>query len=229
MLVKKNYGEQDPINGINSTNVKKIKDDIDSLLSVKNQEESLLGNAKEFTILGIEHILIGLDHILFVLSFVLVLASWRKILSMVTTFTVAHSLTLILAGNNILTLSGKIVEPIIAFSIAYMAITTVFLKKIPFFQKMHSKLGIIFLFGLFHGLGFAGVFSELQISAKYFLSSLLFFNVGVEIGQIMILLFVVPVLILLKKSNKRVYDIVVKVIASIISLLAVFWVIERLF
>lgn len=208
--------------------VEKIKKNTELILSVKGDNVSFLDNAKEFTKLGVEHILIGLDHILFVLSLILILAPWRKILAMITTFTIAHSLTLILAGSSVLALSGKVVEPIIAFSIAYMAITSVFLKKIPFFRKGHNKIGVIFLFGLFHGLGFAGVFSELHIPANQYLPSLLFFNVGVEIGQILILLIALPVIYLLSK-NKKIYETSIKVFAGIISLLALFWVIERLF
>ncbi len=208
--------------------IQNITDDARLILSTRDKNRSFLKNARDFTILGVEHILIGLDHILFVISLVLILLPWRKILSMVTTFTIAHSLTLILAGSGILTLSGRIVEPIIAFSIAYMAITTVFLKHITFFQKMHSRLSVIFVFGLFHGLGFAGVFSDLQIPADKYLSSLLFFNVGVEIGQVLILVLVVPLLILLNK-NEKLYEITTKIFACIISLLAIYWVVQRVF
>lgn len=209
-------------------NIQKVENTAKTIISARNPEKPFFQNAKDFIILGIKHILGGLDHILFVISLVLVLLPWRKIISMVTTFTIAHSLTLILAGTSILAVSSKIVEPIIAFSIAYMAITTVFFKKIAFFQKMHSRIGVIFIFGLFHGLGFAGIFSDLHIPTNNYLSSILFFNVGVEIGQILILLSIVPLLILLKR-NKKIYDISIKVFASVISLLAIFWVIQRIF
>jgi len=205
-----------------------MRKDLALLLSPKEQNKTFFQNAKDFIVLGIEHILIGLDHILFVVSLVLVLLPWKKILSMVSVFTIAHSLTLILAGSNILTLSAKVVEPIIAFSIAYMAITTVFLKNIGFFQKLHGKIGTIFLFGLFHGLGFAGVFSDLKIPSDKYLSSLLFFNVGVEVGQILILIVVVPALIYLSR-NEKVYDVFTKSVAAVISLLSIFWLIQRIF
>ncbi len=184
--------------------------------------------AKNYIILGIEHILIGLDHILFVISLVLILPPWRRILGMVTTFTLAHSITLILGGTNILTLSGKIVEPIIAASIAYMAITTVFIsKKYPWFAKAHARLGVIFLFGLFHGLGFAGVFADVAPETNRLLPSLLFFNVGVEIGQLMILALFVPFLWALKHFKLDRYF--VPVFAVIISTLALWWVVTRIF
>jgi len=184
--------------------------------------------AKNYVVLGVEHILIGLDHILFVMSLVLLLPTWRRILKMVTAFTLAHSVTLILGGTNILTLSGKIVEPIIAASIAYMAITTVFLsKKYPWFANAHTSIGVIFLFGLFHGLGFAGVFAEVAPDASRLLPSLLFFNVGVEIGQIIILAFFVPFLWALKHFKLDRYFVPVFAIA--ISALAIWWVIIRVF
>lgn len=184
--------------------------------------------AKNYIVLGVEHILIGLDHILFVMSLVLLLPPWRRVLAMVTTFTAAHSITLILGGTNFLTLSGKIVEPIIAASIAYMAITTVFLsKKYPWFAKAHTSLGVIFLFGLFHGLGFAGVFADVAPEASRLLPSLLFFNIGVEVGQIIILALFMPFLWALKHFKLDRYFIPVFAVA--ISILAVWWVVTRIF
>ncbi len=184
--------------------------------------------AKNYVILGVEHILIGLDHILFVMSLVLLLPTWKHILKMVTAFTLAHSLTLILGGTNLLTLSGKIVEPIIAASIAYMALTTVFLsKKYPWFAKAHTSLIVIFVFGLFHGLGFAGVFADVAPTVDKLLPSLLFFNIGVEIGQILILLLFVPFLWALKHFKLDRYF--VPVFAVAISTLALWWVVIRVF
>lgn len=184
--------------------------------------------AKNYIVLGIQHILAGLDHILFVISLVLLLPPWRQILKMVTAFTLAHSVTLILGGTNILTLSAKVVEPIIAASIAYMAITTVFLrKKYPWFASAHASLAVIFIFGLFHGLGFAGVFAEVAPEVSRLLPSLLFFNVGVEIGQLIILAAFVPFLWSLKHFKLDRYF--VPIFAALISVLALWWVIVRIF
>lgn len=134
--------------------------------------------AKNYVKFGVQHILGGLDHVLFVMALVLLLPPWRRILLMVTAFTLAHSITLILGGTEILTLSAKIVEPIIAVSIAYVAMTTVFLsKKYPWFADQHNRLLVIFVFGLFHGLGFAGVFTESAPEAANLMPSLLFFNI----------------------------------------------------
>ena len=201
----------------------------EKILEISNvKEKTFLENSIDFICLGIVHILRGPDHILFVISIVLVLLPIRKIALMVTTFTLAHSVTFILAGSEILVLSAKIVEPIIALSIAYMDITTVFLKNIKFFQKMHSRLGVIFTFGLFHGLGFASVFSDIEIPSDNALPSLLFFNVGVEFGQILILLPVVLTLILIKKDEK-IYESFIEIIAGFISVIAIFWFLQRIF
>jgi len=201
-----------------------------SELSVEsvNENKPFLQNTIDFIALGIKHILIGPDHILFVISIVLVLLPIRKILLMVSTFTLAHSLTFILAGTEVITLSSKIVEPIIALSIAYMAITTVFFKNVKFFGKIHSRLSVIFIFGLFHGLGFASMFNDLQIPSNRTLSSLVFFNVGVEIGQMLILLLVIPILLLVKK-NKEINETFTEIIATLISIIAIFWFIQRIF
>lgn len=184
--------------------------------------------AKNYIILGFEHILAGLDHILFVISLVLLLPPWRRILALVTTFTVAHSLTLILGGTKLLTLSSSVVEPLIAASIAYVAITTVFLgTRYPWLKHAQARLGVVFLFGLFHGLGFAGVFEAVAPERSQLLPSLLFFNIGVELGQIMVLLVFVPFLWSLKHFKIDRY--VVPVLAVLISTLALWWLGVRLF
>ena len=137
--------------------------------------------------MGIEHILVGLDHILFVLTLLLVFVSIGEISKLATVFTVAHSLTLILAGTGLLVLSLAFVEPIIALSIACMAIATVFFSSCPIMKRYGVKTSLVFFFGLFHGLGFVGLLLELSIPADTFLSSLLVFNVEIEIGQLIII------------------------------------------
>lgn len=202
-----------------------IKDDVEMILALREETNKPFSeNAKDFFIMGIEHIVFGFDHVLFVISLLLAFLPWRKILLMVTIFTVSHSITFLLAGNQVLTLSPSIVEPIIALSIAYMAITTVFFKHIPFFKAGHSSMAIIFLFGLFHGLGFAGVFAELNIPTQNYISSLLFFNIGIEAGQVIIILLALPLLYIMRKDK---YSI--KILAACIAALALYWAIERIF
>jgi len=184
--------------------------------------------AKNYIRLGVEHILEGIDHVLFVMVLVLLLPSWKKILAMVTTFTIAHTVTLLLGGTHILTLSATIVEPLIAASIAYFAITSVFLRdKFPWLESQNNRLLTIFIFGLFHGLGFAGVFEAVAPDGDRLLASLLFFNVGVEIGQLIILAIWVPILYLIYKFKFDKY--LIPIFAAAVSVLALAWMWERLF
>lgn len=182
-------------------------------------------NAYAFVVLGIEHILAGLDHILFVLALLLTFSTLRCTLKSITAFTIAHSVTLILAGSNILVLSSRVVEPIIAFSIAFVAIGTVFFRHLQFFSSMKTKVSMIFLFGLFHGLGFAGVLKAFAIPQGRFVSSLLFFNVGIELGQILIILVCLPMIYALRKKSW--YPTAIKWVAGLISLVAIVWFLER--
>lgn len=201
------------------------KEDIVNI--VKNNNTNFFDNSFDFLKLGVEHILSGPDHILFVLSLLLVLVSIKEILKLTGTFTIAHSITLILAGSGILTLSSKIVEPLIALSIAYVAVSTVFLKHKPFFSSEKNKLISIFFFGLFHGLGFAGLLEDVALPKDRLISSLLGFNIGIEVGQLLIVLVAIPLLFLTK--NKPWHDRMVQVIAIIIALLGTFWAIQRIF
>ncbi|HQV55828.1 MAG TPA: HupE/UreJ family protein, partial [Chitinophagaceae bacterium] len=114
--------------------------------------------------LGYKHILpLGLDHILFVLSLFLFSADLKKVLWQSLAFTVAHSVTLGLAVYDVITISPNIVEPLIALSIMYVALENIFAKKLK-----ASRIGIIFLFGLIHGLGFASVLNSLGLPKDAF-------------------------------------------------------------
>ena len=203
----------------------KVKSDQD-IIDLVSQDTSFFDNAFDFVKLGINHILSGPDHILFVLSLLLVFASFITILKYTSTFTVAHSITLILAGSGVLALSSRIVEPVIALSIAVVALTTVFLQKNKYFGKEKAKLGIIFFFGLFHGLGFAGLLQDIAVPDDKFLSSLISFNIGVEIGQLFIVSLALPVIYLFR--NKAWYPKAVKIAAGIIASIAIFWFFERI-
>lgn len=197
------------------------------LLDVKNGRLSLGENLRLFISLGIFHILEGIDHVLFVLTLLLVTVPWRRLVAMITTFTIAHSITLVFAGLGVITVSPKVVEPIIALSIAYMALTSVFLSRYAFFGNFHSRLGVIFLFGLFHGLGFASVFDGLRVAPADYISSLAFFNIGVEVGQIIIVLLAVPVLMFISKKPSL-HKVFVQVSALMICAMALYWFFERL-
>lgn len=203
----------------------KDKDEVIKLISQRGT--SFFDNFKDFVKLGVGHILSGPDHILFVLTLVLVFVSIREILKLTSTFTVAHSITLVLAGTGILTLPSRIVEPLIAASILYVAITSVFFAGRKFIGENRGKIVMVFFFGLFHGLGFAGLLKEINIPTDRFVSSLLAFNIGIELGQLTILAIVLPPIYYFR--DRPWYSTVIKVIAAIISLIALFWIIQRIF
>jgi len=138
----------------------------------------------DFLALGFTHILpLGLDHILFVLGLFLLGGGFRSLLKQVTAFTIAHSLTLALAMLDILRLPSRVVEPLIALSIAYVAIENLYRRDVNRWRWL-----VVFGFGLIHGLGFAGVLEELGLPAGRFLPALVGFNLGVEGGQLSVLL-----------------------------------------
>jgi len=134
--------------------------------------------------LGFEHIVpMGYDHILFVLGLCLLGTQMRPLLLQVTAFTVAHSITLALSLTGVVALSARVVEPLIALSIAYVAIENLFRARLG-----PMRVAVVFGFGLVHGLGFAGVLREVGIPADQFWTVLLGFNVGVELGQLSVIL-----------------------------------------
>ena len=141
------------------------------------------GIVRQYLWLGYTHILPkGIDHILFVLGLFFLNVKLRPILIQVTAFTVAHSITLGLTMYGIVSLSPRIVEPLIALSIAYVAIENLVTDQIK-----PWRLALVFLFGLLHGMGFAGVLKELGLPRNEFLPALLSFNLGVEGGQLTVI------------------------------------------
>lgn len=135
--------------------------------------------------IGFEHIVPkGTDHILFIVGIFLLSTRLKPLLWQVTMFTVAHTLTLALSMKGIVSLPSNIVEPLIALSIAYVGIENIFAHSLH-----KSRLVLVFLFGLLHGLGFAGVLSEFGMPPNAFATALISFNVGVELGQLTVILF----------------------------------------
>ncbi len=178
-----------------------------------------------YLIVGFKHILpLGFDHILFVLSLFLLSPKLKPIILQSTAFTVAHSVTLILASYNIISPPSRIIEPLIALSILYVAVENILSPKLK-----PSRIGIVFLFGLVHGLGFAGALSEMGLPKNAYLTSLITFNIGVELGQATIIL---AAYFLLAKwfSDKPYYrSKIVIPISILIALTAAFWTVQRIF
>lgn len=148
------------------------------------EDERGLGElARAYTVLGIEHILSGYDHLAFVLALLFLVGFNRRLLLTITAFTVAHSLTLALSAMGWLTLRPPPVEATIALSI--MLVAGEALNKEVTLSRRWPAL-VAFLFGLVHGLGFAGALKEIGLPQNHLLSALLTFNVGVELGQLLV-------------------------------------------
>jgi len=135
---------------------------------------------EQYLVLGFQHILPkGLDHILFILGIFLLTTRLRPILAQVTAFTIAHSITLGLTMYGVVSLPSRIVEPLIAVSIAYVAIENVVTTELKPWRP-----AVVFAFGLLHGMGFAGVLRELKLPRGEFVPALVSFNVGIELAQL---------------------------------------------
>jgi hypothetical protein len=184
-----------------------------------------LVTAREYFVLGFEHILPkGLDHILFVVGLFLLNASWRALLLQVTMFTVAHSLTLGLSMYGIVSLPSGIVEPLIALSICYVALENLFTTDLK-----PWRAGLVFLFGLLHGLGFAGVLNQLGLPRSQFLTALVTFNLGVEAGQLAVIAIAFAAVGWWRRSQASSYRRWVVVPASLaIAIVGAYWTVTRI-
>ena len=153
------------------------------ILDESGNERSFMSTAGLYVTIGIGHILPdGADHILFVLAIFLASVRVKALVWQISAFTVAHTATLALAASGIITPSAAVVEPLIAFTIAFVAIENLVFKDMTKWRPL-----VVFGFGLIHGLGFAGFFGELGLPPGQFWSALIGFNVGVEIGQLSVI------------------------------------------
>lgn len=175
--------------------------------------------------LGYTHILpLGLDHILFVLSLYILEPRLKPVLWQATAFTVAHSITLGLAMYGIIHPPTSIVEPVIALSILFVAIENIITDHInPW------RLAVVFGFGLIHGMGFASALTSLGLPRQMFVESLISFNVGVELGQVSVILLAWA-LVGRWAADKPWYKRRVVIPTSVvIGLIAAYWTVERVF
>jgi hydrogenase/urease accessory protein HupE len=178
----------------------------------------------EFLKLGVEHILTGYDHLLFLFGLMVVCRDLRSILTVITCFTIAHSITLALATLDIVRLPGRIVEPIIAASIAYVGIENLLRGDSPKWRSL-----IAFSFGLVHGLGFADALRELGINSAQFgiVAPLVGFNVGVELGQLGVAAIVLPILWNLRRNPSFVRQWV-PICSLAVAFAGSYWMVERI-
>ncbi|MBC7523305.1 MAG: HupE/UreJ family protein [Flavobacterium sp.] len=180
-------------------------------------------NVTNYLQLGYTHVIpMGFDHILFILCLFFYSSKLKTVLLQCTIFTLVHSLSLGLAAFGIVIYNSKIIETLIALTILYTAIENIF-----FTQNSKIRYLLIFIFGLIHGLGFAKALKEIGIPKTQFFTSLISFNIGVELGQISIIL---AAYFLISKwfSNKIWYkERIVYPISSAVGCVALYWVIER--
>ena len=175
--------------------------------------------------LGFTHILpLGLDHILFVLSLFLLNPKLKPVIWQATAFTIAHSITLGLAMYGIIKPVSSIIEPIIALSIVFVAVENILTTQLKWWRVL-----IVFCFGLIHGCGFASALGELGLPANDYLLSLISFNIGVELGQVSVILL--AFLLVGKWFGEKPWyrQRIVMPVSFMIGTIALYWTIERIF
>jgi hydrogenase/urease accessory protein HupE len=178
---------------------------------------------RHFLRLGIEHIVTGYDHVLFLLGLLVVGSSLASAWRIITSFTVAHSITLALATLNVVQLSPRLVEPLIAASIVYVGLENLWDRP------LHRRWLLTFGFGLVHGLGFASVLRELSFGIQVggeVMIPLLAFNVGVELGQVAIALVVLPLIWYLQRLP-HFSPRLATICSALVVLAGTYWLVER--
>ncbi|WJH33437.1 HupE/UreJ family protein [Paenibacillus sp. CC-CFT747] len=186
-------------------------------------EMSFWMKTKQFFVLGLKHIFTGYDHILFVISLLIGAMTVRHIFSLVTAFTLAHSITLALATLGFVQLPGKLVESAIALSIIYVALKNIFNPG-----SKHAPW-IAFAFGLIHGFGFAGILSELSLGKSHLATTLVSFNIGIEVGQLLIVSVVFPLMLYMGRNLVKLNKWVMPSVSTAVLLFGFVWFIERAF
>jgi hydrogenase/urease accessory protein HupE len=183
------------------------------------QDKGALRTFRSFLRLGVTHIFTGFDHLAFLVGLLIVTSNLGSLLKIVTSFTVAHSITLALATLDIVVLPSRLTESVIAFSIAYVALENLSGKRAM------ERYRITFIFGLVHGFGFSNVLREMDLSRSHLALSLFSFNLGVELGQIAFVLILFPLVLYMESSRWR-RQTQVSVSLVVLSL-AVYWFVRR--
>lgn len=189
--------------------------------AVQPAEKSSASSWFSFFKLGMLHILTGYDHLLFLFALLLRKQTFKQYAAIVTSFTLAHSITLSLAVLGVVTLPSRFVEAVIAFSICYVALENIFRKEI------RHRWSITFMFGLIHGLGFASILKEMAIPKSHLAVALVNFNLGIEAVQLSIVLLLLPLLAYLFKWKSS-QKIVTYGSYAIVAMGAI-WLVERVF
>jgi hydrogenase/urease accessory protein HupE len=191
-----------------------------------SDSESWQQVAATYTSLGVEHILLGIDHLLFVLALLMIVEGWRKLVATVTAFTLAHSITLAAATLGFVKVPQAPVEAVIALSILFVAAEIIHWRQgRPGITRRKPWL-VAFTFGLLHGFGFAGALTEIGLPEHAIPLALLFFNIGVEAGQLMFIAGVFLAWSVLRKADWPEWAWRIPVYG--IGTMAAFWTIERI-
>jgi hydrogenase/urease accessory protein HupE len=178
---------------------------------------------RRFVEMGIAHILSGPDHVLFVLGLILAGGTFRKLLGIVSAFTLAHSITLSCTALGVASLSPRIVEPVIAFSILAVGAENLLAAK----PKFSHRVAMAFGFGFFHGFGFAGALTESGLPQNAVAASLAAFNIGVEMGQGLIVVLAAPLLAYANQRSPGLHRGLVKAAAACIAVAGLAWLVQR--
>jgi hydrogenase/urease accessory protein HupE len=211
------------INGSMHTTV--LRPDSPSFLVPEKASTSKV--AGSYLLLGIEHILGGFDHLLFVLGLLLIVQSTKLLIKTITSFTLAHSVTLAMATLGFVHVPQAPVEAVIALSILFLATELVKQHRGETGLTTRAPWLVALCFGLLHGFGFAGALTEVGLPQSDIPLALLFFNVGVEVGQLMFVAGVLVVTWMIKKMKLRWPVWAEQVPAYAIGSLAAFWFIQR--
>jgi hydrogenase/urease accessory protein HupE len=182
---------------------------------------------KDYLVLGVDHILSGFDHLTFVLALLLIVVGWRKLLVTVTSFTLAHSITLVAVTLGFLWVPGPPVEAVIALSILFLAGELIKVNRGGDSLTAKYPWVIAFVFGLLHGFGFAGALNDIGLPENEVLLSLLSFNIGVELGQLLFVAGVLIVISILKKVSIFWPTWSYQLPAYAIGSVSAFWLIQR--
>jgi hydrogenase/urease accessory protein HupE len=190
--------------------------------------ESTLEVIATYTWLGVEHILLGIDHLLFVLALLMIVAGWRLLIATVTSFTLAHSITLAAATLGWVSVPQSPVEAVIALSILFVCMEIVHWRDGRPGAARRWPWIVAFVFGLLHGFGFAGALSEIGLPENEIPLALLFFNVGVELGQLAFIAAVFALWAVAGRLRINWPEWAWRVPVYAIGSLAAFWTIERI-
>lgn len=185
--------------------------------------------ARTYFVTGVQHILSGYDHLLFVVALVLLINGFFAVVKAITAFTIAHSITLVGTTLGVIGLPQRPVEAVIALSIMFLAVEIV--KRRPGKPRLSERLpwAVAFVFGLLHGFGFAGALKEIGLPESDIAVALLTFNLGVEAGQLAIVLATLAAFAVVARYANRAVPHIVKAASYAIGITASFWFIERSF